>query len=116
MYQFFDGHSRLRVLVTLSVLAFYGTVCAAVDLFHTDRCRKGLLEPFTKEDLSEDELCPACLFKAGCHSTQPDITTPLPSAELARVWNCQPPESVYEITNEWASSIVLRGPPTVTPY
>lgn len=115
MYPFLRKHNRLHAAVLLCVVAFYATVCIAIDLFHTDRCRKGLLDPFTEEDLHEDEPCPACLFSAGYNSTQPEIAFPLPSVEIALLYDCTPPESVYVVSNKGASSIFRRGPPVITP-
>jgi hypothetical protein len=103
---------RFYVLAILAVTAFYSTICMAVDLFHTDRCCKSPFEPFSKNDLTEDEACPACLFHAGCHSTQPPLAMPVPCVELLRLWSHATPESNHIISNEWISSITLRGPPS----
>jgi hypothetical protein len=115
MYWLLHRHKHLRTFLVLGAVLFYCTVCVATDLFHTDRCHNGLFTPFAKDDLTEDEYCPACVFSAGYHSTQPQIATPLPCAELIRLSLCERPESVFVAAREWAHAIVLRAPPAITP-
>ena len=112
MYQFFRKHRRFHAIAALFIPLLYTVICVAVDFFHTEECQKRSSEPLTKEDFYEKELCPACLFNAGHNSSQPELFCPALDTALIFLCNCAPPESAYVVSNEWASSILARAPPS----
>ena len=84
----------------------YLVVACGASLFHTEEC------PLTTgKTAPSSDSCPACKFLAGANSTEvlPDS---IPAPLAYQVASLLAPDSSVITVRHWASSIVLRGPPS----
>lgn len=105
--QRWDGHK----IASIGLFAVYLTVASAVDLFHNETCYLGLEEPGASDGVCDAEPCPACMFNAGANSSEPSYQTTLITAELPALASQTPPDFVVLSSEDWANSVVPRGPP-----
>jgi len=103
-------HTKPGVHRAIAVTAFvvYLVIACGANLFHTEEC------PLTTgKTAPSSDSCPACKFLAGANSTEvsPDSCPVTFAYQIALL----PAPSAQPITSRhWASSIILRGPPSPT--
>jgi len=112
MLTFSKKKSKTHQAVLVVVVAFYLIVICTIDLFHNEGCVHGNTGACAAGVLSSNESCPACIFLAGYNSTEADYGSVFVGTESQVIF-----QSLQHFTivnrHEWASSIVLRAPPSI---
>jgi hypothetical protein len=103
---------KIRNATVVAAVAVYATISCAVDLFHNEACRAALAHPSTTGTICNGDPCPACMFLAGSSSTEPGYAQTLTSTESG-VAAQVPPRLMIVNRDEWACSIISRGPPAL---
>jgi len=104
---------RLHRTASAVMLAVYLVVFASIDLFHSEHCMFGVVHPGTTDAISCNEPCPACKFLAGYNSTESNHSLTLVSTESPLISQFLPQLTVVN-HDEWACSVMLRAPPSIT--
>jgi len=95
------------------VLAVYLIITTSIDLFHSEDCMFGAEQPGTTDAISCNNPCPACMFLAGYNSTNANYGSTLVSTESLLISQFLPHLTIVN-HDEWACSITLRAPPSIT--
>ncbi len=99
----------IRKAVAVAALAAYLTIACGVDLFHTEDC------PLTHgKTAPSSESCPACKFLAGANATEA-LHDSGPVVLEHSIISPPAPGSHVTVSKHWATSIALRGPPSIIP-
>lgn len=94
--------------LALSVLAVYLFIACFVNLFHEEEY------PLTTgRTAPSSDTCPACKFLAGANSIEVFTNPSLGVIEL-QIASITVADALIVVSRHWASSIVLRGPPSLT--
>jgi len=106
-------HFRLHRTASMVVLAVYLIINISIDLFHSEGCMFGDVHPSTTDAMSSNNPCPACKFLAGNNSTEANHCSTLLSTESLLISQFLTQLTVVN-HDEWACSIFLRAPPSIT--
>jgi len=104
---------RLHRTASTVVLAVYLIITTSIDLFHSEECMFGAVQPGTTDAIYCDNPCPACKFLAGNNSTEANHCSTLLSTESLLISQFLTQLTVVN-HDEWACSIFLRAPPSIT--
>ncbi len=103
----------LHRTASAAMLAVYLVVFNSIDLFHSEDCVFGVVHPGTTDAISCNGPCSACKFLAGCNSTEANHCSTLVNTESLLISQFLPQLTAVN-HDEWACSIFLRAPPSIT--
>ena len=95
------------------MLAVYLVVFTSIDLFHSENCMFGVEHAGTADATSCNEPCPACKFLADYNSIEANHGSILVSTESPLISQFLPQLTIVN-HYEWACSVMLRAPPSIT--
>ena len=104
---------RLHRTASTVMIAVYLVVFNSIDLFHSENCMFSVVHPGTTGAISCNNPCPACKFLAGHNSTETSYCLTLVSTESPIISQFLPQLTVVS-HDEWACSVMLRAPPSIT--
>jgi len=104
---------KLHKTASLAIFAVYLIVSTSIELFHSEGCVFGVLHHGTTNGMSSNKPCPACMFLAGYNSTESNHSLTLVSTESPLISQFLPQLTVVN-HDEWACSVMLRAPPSIT--
>jgi len=104
---------RLHRTASMLVIALYLIITTSIELFHSEDCVFGSVQPGTTNAISRNDSCPACMFLVGYNSTETNHCPTLVNPESLLISQFLPQLTVVN-NDEWACSIMLRAPPSIT--
>ena len=113
MYGFSKRHFNIRHTMSVVIVIVYAIVASAIDLFHNEDCHFGTANTDATDVIFCNDPCPACAFFNSSNSTEANSNSALVSTTIQVI---SQPSPCLTIVNhyEWACSIMLRAPPSIT--
>jgi hypothetical protein len=113
MYGFSKRHLNIRHTMLVVIVVVYAIVTSAIDLFHNEDCHFGTANTDITDFISCNDPCPACKFLDSSNSIEANSNSAFVST-TSQVVSHPSPRLVIVKHYEWAYSITLRAPPSVT--
>jgi len=113
MYGFSKKRFKLYQTALVVIVVVHAIVTSAIDLFHNEDCQLGTVNTSSTDIIYCNNPCPACMFLACYNSTQDNYETVSVSTKDVFILQILPHVTAVN-HNEWACSIILRAPPSIT--
>ncbi len=106
---------NLHKALVLSILLVYTLITWTIPLLHDDDCSAthGIPNPGTS--LPCNDACPACKFLAGSYAMENPCSLGLIVIPAETTFEA-PPDCQVVVVHSHRGSIILRGPPVVSPF
>ena len=114
MYGFSKKHLKIYHTASIAIVVVFVFVTSAIDLFHIEDCHFGTTATDATDFISHNDLCPACKFLNTSNSTEANYNPALVISAI-RIISLPLPRFTAVVNHyEWACSISLRAPPSIT--
>ena len=114
MYGFSKKHFKIYQTASVVIVVVYAIVTSAIDFFHSEDCHFGAANTDTKDVIFCTDPCPACKFLGNSNSTEVNSSSALVIVAIRVISQPLPRFTAVVNHNEWAYSISLRAPPSIT--
>jgi len=113
MYAFSKKNFNIRHTMSVVIVVVYAIVTSTVDLFHNENYHLGTVNLTDTDFIFSNDPCPACKFLGNSNSTEANSNSALVSTTIQVI--SQPSPRLTIVNHyEWACSIMLRAPPSIT--
>jgi len=114
MYGFSKKHFKIYHTASIAIVVVYTFVISEIDLFHIEECHFGTTAKDNTDFISHNDLCPACKFLNNSNSTEVNYNWALVISDIRIIPLPLPRFTIVVNHDEWACSISLRAPPSIT--
>jgi len=115
MYALAREQRNAHKALVLGILLVYALITWTVPLLHDDDCSATHGRPNPGTSLPCNDACPACKFLAGSYATENPCSSGLIVIPAETTFEV-PPDCQVVVANSHRGSIILRGPPVVSPF